>query len=119
MDLRFEVSGRINRPVEEVFEAVVNPEKLSGYFTTGGAKGRLETGAVVYWDFHDVPGAFPVKIVEVEKTSGSSWNGRETTGVATGPMPTIQGSRCASSPWMMGERWFQLPKKGSEKRPAG
>lgn len=67
MDLRFEVSGRINRPVEEVFEAVVNPEKLSGYFTTGGAKGRLETGAVVYWDFHDVPGAFPVKVVEVEK----------------------------------------------------
>ena len=30
MDLKFEVSGRIARPVDEVFEAVVNPEKLSG-----------------------------------------------------------------------------------------
>lgn len=67
MDLKFEVSGRIARPVEEVFEAVVNPEKLSGYFTTGGAKGRLETGATVMWDFHDFPGAFPVQVVEVEK----------------------------------------------------
>lgn len=67
MDLKFEVSGRIARPVEEVFEAVANPEKLSGYFTTGGAKGRLETGATVMWDFHDFPGAFPVKVVEVEK----------------------------------------------------
>lgn len=67
MDLKFEVSGRIARPVDDVFEAVVNPEKLSGYFTTGGAKGRLETGATVMWDFHDFPGAFPVEVVEVEK----------------------------------------------------
>ncbi|KCZ89450.1 SRPBCC family protein [Hyphomonas johnsonii] len=67
MDLKFEVSARISRPVSEVFEAVVNPEKLSGYFTTGGAKGRLETGATVTWDFHDYPGAFPVHVVEVEK----------------------------------------------------
>lgn len=66
MDLKFEVSGRIARPVDEVFEAVANPDKLSGYFTTGGAKGRLETGATVMWDFHDFPGAFPVKVVEVE-----------------------------------------------------
>ena len=38
MDLKFEVSGRINRPVEDVFEAVADPAKLSSYFTTGGAK---------------------------------------------------------------------------------
>ncbi len=67
MDLRFEVSGRIARPVEDVFEAVANPEKLSAFFTTGGAKGRIETGATVHWEFHDFPGAFPVRVVEVEK----------------------------------------------------
>lgn len=65
MDLSFRVAGRIAKPVEEVFEAVVDPNKLSSYFTTGGAKGRLETGATVTWDFHDFPGAFPVKVVEV------------------------------------------------------
>jgi uncharacterized protein YndB with AHSA1/START domain len=65
MDLKFRVSARIARPVAEVFEAVADPKKLSGYFTTGGAKGRLETGATVTWDFHDFPGAFPVEVVEV------------------------------------------------------
>jgi uncharacterized protein YndB with AHSA1/START domain len=67
MELKFTVAGRIARPVSEVFEAVADPKNLSGYFTTGGAKGRLETGATVWWEFHDFPGAFPVHVVEVEK----------------------------------------------------
>ena len=65
MDLKFRVAARIAKPVHEVFEAVVDPQQLSEYFTTGGAKGRLETGATVTWDFHDFPGAFPVEVVEV------------------------------------------------------
>lgn len=67
MSVSFTVSGRFARPVHEVFETVVNPDHLSRFFTTGGAKGRLETGAVVMWDFHDFPGAFPVNVVEVEQ----------------------------------------------------
>jgi uncharacterized protein YndB with AHSA1/START domain len=65
MDLKFRVAARIAKPVHEVFEAVADPEKLSRYFTTGGAKGRLESGATVMWDFADFPGAFPVQVVEV------------------------------------------------------
>jgi len=65
MDLKFQVSIRIAKPVHDVFEAVADPKQLSHYFTTGGAKGRLETGATVMWDFHDFPGAFPVEVVEV------------------------------------------------------
>ena len=65
MELKFRIAARIAKPVHEVFEAVADPEQLSQYFTTGGAKGRLESGATVMWDFHDFPGAFPVKVVEV------------------------------------------------------
>ena len=65
MELKFKVSAHIARPVAEVFEAIVDPAQLSRYFTTGGAKGRLETGATVTWDFADFPGAFPVQVVEV------------------------------------------------------
>ena len=65
MDLKFRVAGRIAKPVHEVFEAVADPNQLSNYFTTGGAQGRIETGATVTWDFHDYPGAFPVEVVEV------------------------------------------------------
>src|SRR5215211_5157256 len=64
MDLTFTVAARIAKPVAEVFEAIVNPAQLSRYFTTGGAQGRLETGATVTWDFHDFPGAFPVQVIE-------------------------------------------------------
>lgn len=65
MDPTFTVFMIVNRPVHDVFEAVADPAKLSNYFTTGGAKGRLETGATVTWDFHDFPGAFPVQVIDV------------------------------------------------------
>ena len=65
MELKFQVSARIARPVAEVFEAVADPARLSGYFTTGGAKGRLESGMTVSWEFADFPGPFPVEVVEV------------------------------------------------------
>ena len=65
MELKFRVAARIAKPVHQVFEAVADPQQLSEYFTTGGARGRLETGATVTWDFHDFPGAFPVHVIEV------------------------------------------------------
>ncbi len=79
MEPKFTVGGRISKPVSEVFEAVVNPDHLSNFFTTGGAQGRLEAGAVVTWDFHDFPGAFPVHVVEVEKDKRIvlRWDGAE------------------------------------------
>jgi len=49
-----------------VFEAVVDPAKLSGYFTKA-ASGRLVEGNTVQWSFAEVPGDFPVKVREVRK----------------------------------------------------
>lgn len=65
MNLKFKVAINVAKARHEVFEAVADPASLSHYFTTGGAEGRLETGATVMWDFHDFPGAFPVDVVEV------------------------------------------------------
>jgi uncharacterized protein YndB with AHSA1/START domain len=78
-ELSFTVSGRIARPVAEVFEAVADPEQLSRYFTTGGARGRLEQGVDVTWDFADFPGRFPVEVVESEppRRLVIRWDGRE------------------------------------------
>ena len=65
MELKFKVSAHVSRPSHEVFEAIADPAQLSGYFTTGGAEGRLAAGSTVTWDFHDFPGRFPVDVVEV------------------------------------------------------
>ena len=80
-ELHFTVSGRISRPCREVYEAVADPAQLSKYFTTGGATGRLESGAVATWDFHDFPGAFPVTVVEAVPNERIviRWGGEATT----------------------------------------
>ncbi len=83
-ELSFTVSGRVARPRAEVYEAVADPAKLSNYFTTGGAAGRLETGLTAQWDFADFPGAFPVTVVAAEAPSRIElrWAGEATVGGA-------------------------------------
>lgn len=56
MELKFQVQTRIQKPVEEVFDAVYNNEKLSGYFTNGGSSAPLDEGTEVEWRFADNPG---------------------------------------------------------------
>ncbi|MCX2721955.1 SRPBCC family protein [Roseibium salinum] len=90
MGLSFKIAGRIAKPVSEVFEAVANPDRLSAYFTTGGAEGRLETGVTVYWDFADFPGRFPVKVTRVvkDKEIVLQWAAHESGEVSSsGVMP--------------------------------
>lgn len=79
-ELRFLVSGYVHRPIAEVYEAVADPEQLSHYFTTGGARGRLEAGTTVTWDFHDFPGEFPVEVLEADppRRIVIGWGGNET-----------------------------------------
>jgi uncharacterized protein YndB with AHSA1/START domain len=64
MEPKFQVQLKIQKPVAEVFDAVVKPEKLTGYFihTTTGP---LETGKTVKWKFQEVPHAFDVIVREV------------------------------------------------------
>lgn len=65
MEIRFVVQTKIQKPLAEVFDAVYNPKKLSGYFTNGGASGPLDEGATVTWSFVDDPHnpvSFPVKV---------------------------------------------------------
>lgn len=81
-ELSFTVSGRVARPVADVYDAVADPAQLSKYFTTAGARGRLEAGAEVSWDFHDYPGRFPVEVVSAEPPTRIviRWDGRDVTG---------------------------------------
>ncbi len=84
MELKFKVFAHVSRPTHEVFEAVADPAELSGYFTTGGAQGRLEPGATVTWDFADFPGRFPIEVVEVvpDEKIVLLWDGNEGGGPA-------------------------------------
>jgi len=68
MELQFSVQTKIQKLVKDVFDAVYNPGKLSGYFTSGGSNGPLDEGATVLWTFNDA-GPQPITVpVKVEKT---------------------------------------------------
>ncbi len=64
MKPEFQVQLKIRRPVAEVFDAVVNPARLSGYFVQS-ASGPLVEGATVTWSFAEAPEPFPVVVSEV------------------------------------------------------
>jgi Uncharacterized conserved protein len=61
---KFQVSIIVQKPINEVFDGVYNPKKISSYFTTAGASAPLEQGTTVQWEFADFPGPFPVKTVK-------------------------------------------------------
>ncbi|MFA7617184.1 MAG: SRPBCC domain-containing protein [Weeksellaceae bacterium] len=72
MKLTAKASLQIQKPVEEVFEAIVNPEIMSKYFISESS-GRMETGKELFWEFGDFPGKFPVKVTEVRPNSSVSF----------------------------------------------
>ncbi|HLS15259.1 MAG TPA: SRPBCC domain-containing protein [Beutenbergiaceae bacterium] len=81
-ELSFAVSGRVGRPCAQVYEAEADPDQLSRYFTTGGARGRLAPGQSVSWNFADFPGRFPVTVIEAHPPHRIviEWGGEATAG---------------------------------------
>lgn len=80
-ELSFTVSGRVERPCAEVYEAVADPEQLSRYFTTGGARGHLRPGEQVTWEFADFSGTFPVTVIDADPPHRLviEWDNESTT----------------------------------------
>ena len=66
MDAKFEVQLKIRKPVAEVFEAVVNPAKLTGYFLQTSS-GPLAEGSTVTWKFAEVDQTYDVVVGQVVK----------------------------------------------------
>ena len=56
---------KILKPREEVFEAIVDPKKMSGYFISSSS-GRMESGKTLIWQFPEFDMQFPVGVETVE-----------------------------------------------------
>lgn len=64
--LEIKTSIQILKPAEEVFEAIVDPAKMSNYFISNSS-GRMEEGKTVKWKFPEFDEEFPVRIGKIEK----------------------------------------------------
>ena len=79
-NLEIKVSIQIRKPVNEVFEAIADPAKMSEYFISKGS-GRIEEGKILTWRFPEFDMEFPVRGGRIEKDNYISFfwdtDGRE------------------------------------------
>ena len=73
--LEIKVALQIRKPVSEVFEAIVEPDKMSNYFISKSS-GRMQEGEEIKWWFPEFEEKFPIKVNRVEQDRYMSyyWN---------------------------------------------
>lgn len=57
----------IQAQLQDVFEAIVNPEIMKNYFISKGSN-RLEMGNEILWEFPEFEGSFPIEVLEIIST---------------------------------------------------
>ncbi len=63
--LEIKVAMQISKPINEVYEAIVDPEKMCNYFISQST-GRMEEGKNLIWKFPEFDFECPVKVVKAE-----------------------------------------------------
>jgi len=73
--LEIKVALKISKPLNDVFEAIVDPAKMSHYFLAKSS-GRMEEGKKIIWQFPEMDIDFPVRVGKIEKDKYVSfrWN---------------------------------------------
>lgn len=64
--LEIEVALQIRKPVSEVFEAIINPDKMSNYFILKSS-GRMQEGEEIKWWFPEFEEEFLIRVNRVEQ----------------------------------------------------
>jgi uncharacterized protein YndB with AHSA1/START domain len=63
--LEIKAAIQILKPVNEVFEAIVDPIKMSNYFISKSS-GRMEEGKLIKWQFPEFDMEFTIRIGKIE-----------------------------------------------------
>ena len=61
------MSTRIRSPIDKVFDAGIDPEKIGSYFVPGGISGLLVEGAKVIRTFPDVSCVQAMRVIRLDK----------------------------------------------------
>jgi uncharacterized protein YndB with AHSA1/START domain len=70
--LEIRVALQILKPVNEVFEAIIDPLKMSNYFISKGS-GKMEEGKQIIWQFPEFNASFPIRVGKIEKNKYMSF----------------------------------------------
>lgn len=66
MNVEVNVDDRVLTAVSDVFSAIIDPAKMSHFFSSGGS-GRMKAGTTVEWEFADVGARLSVDVIEIEE----------------------------------------------------
>jgi uncharacterized protein YndB with AHSA1/START domain len=64
--LEIKAALQILKPVNEVFEAIIDPTQMSNYFISKGS-GKLEEGKQIIWQFPEFNMSFPIRVGKIEE----------------------------------------------------
>lgn len=64
MKIQINVAIQIQKPADEVFEAIVNPALMSNYFISKSS-GKMEEGKSLIWNFPEFDADAPVKVGKI------------------------------------------------------
>lgn len=70
--LEIKVALQISKPIEVVFEAIVNPEKMTNYFISKSS-GVMEEGKELIWNFPEFNMDYPIRVGKIEKNKYVSY----------------------------------------------
>ncbi len=78
LQLEVKAALQITKPASEIFEAIVNPQKMRNYFISKST-GRMEEGRSVIWNFpeFDFDAQIRVGKIEQDKYISFNWDGEE------------------------------------------
>jgi uncharacterized protein YndB with AHSA1/START domain len=74
--LEIKAGLQVLKPVADVFDQIVDPEKMKNYFISESS-GRMEEAALLKWKFPEMDMEFPVTVGKIEKDKYISfyWDG--------------------------------------------
>lgn len=73
---------KIAKPVEQVFEAIVNPDHMQHYFIAESS-GIMKTGETIMWKFPEMDLRFPIKVLQADAPKEIKFSWEVTDGLST------------------------------------
>lgn len=77
-DLEIKTSIQILKPVEQVFEAIIDPQQMKNYFISEST-GKLESRKMLKWKFPEFDEQIPIEVLDVKENEliPFKWEGSE------------------------------------------
>ena len=70
--LEINVALQISKPIDVVFEAIVNPDKMTNYFISKSS-GLMEEGKELIWNFPEFNADYPIRVGKIENNKYISY----------------------------------------------